>query len=66
MFGNATFEDWNNVNGPKTSAAWHLHELLPDLDFFVALSSAAAVLGNVGQSIYGGTSVRDFVLPKSV
>lgn len=53
---NATWEDWQNINGPKIDGAWHLHELLPGLDFFVALGSATGVVGNVGQSIYSGTS----------
>jgi NAD(P)-dependent dehydrogenase (short-subunit alcohol dehydrogenase family)/acyl carrier protein len=56
MFMNATFEDWQKINGPKVEAAWHLHELLPNLDFFVALASGTAVVGNIGQSIYSGTS----------
>ncbi|KAJ3528938.1 hypothetical protein NM208_g9983 [Fusarium decemcellulare] len=33
-------------------AAWNLHHLLPDLDFFVALASGANDVGNIGQSIY--------------
>ncbi|TPX07065.1 uncharacterized protein E0L32_011053 [Thyridium curvatum] len=56
MFTNATFEDWQRINGPKIDAAWHLHELLPNLDFFVALASGTGVMGNIGQSIYSGTS----------
>nr|POF16687.1 highly reducing polyketide synthase azab [Quercus suber] len=42
--------------GPKVKAAWHLHELLPDLDFFVSLGSMLGVGGRAGQSLYGGTS----------
>ncbi|MCJ1251296.1 hypothetical protein MMC30_008528 [Trapelia coarctata] len=56
MFMNATFEDWQKIKGPKIDAAWHLHELLPKLDFFVALASGTGVVGNIGQSIYSGTS----------
>ncbi|KAF2725987.1 KR-domain-containing protein [Polychaeton citri CBS 116435] len=56
FFMNATFEDWQRVNEPKIAAAWHLHELLPKLDFFVALASGTGVVGNIGQCIYGGTS----------
>ncbi|PNY26666.1 Polyketide synthase [Tolypocladium capitatum] len=56
MFMNATFQDWHKINGPKIDAAWHLHELLPTLDFFIALASGTSVVGNIGQSIYGGTS----------
>ncbi|KAL3458715.1 hypothetical protein BJX64DRAFT_301730 [Aspergillus heterothallicus] len=53
---NAKFEDWQKINGPKIDGAWHIHEFLPDLDFFVALGSAIGVFGNIGQSIYSGTS----------
>lgn len=58
MFANATFDDWQKIIGPKVHAAWHLHHLLPDLKFFVALGSVEALTGNLGQSIYSGTSVR--------
>ncbi|KAJ4999818.1 Highly reducing polyketide synthase ACRTS2 [Colletotrichum sp. SAR 10_66] len=56
IFFNASFDDWKAINGPKIDAAWNLHHLLPDLDFFVALASGANVVGNVGQSIYCQTS----------
>ncbi|PYH77005.1 KR-domain-containing protein [Aspergillus uvarum CBS 121591] len=56
MFMNATFDDWRKTNAPKIDAAWHIHELLPALDFFVALASAIGVVGNIGQSLYAGTS----------
>ncbi|GKZ33156.1 type I Iterative Polyketide synthase (PKS) [Aspergillus brasiliensis] len=56
LFMNATFEDWRKISGPKIDAAWHIHKLLPGLDFFVALSSGIGIVGNVGQSIYAGTS----------
>lgn len=56
MFFNASFDDWQAINGPKIDAAWNLHRLLPDLDFFVALASGANIVGNTGQSIYCQTS----------
>lgn len=56
MFFNASFDDWQAINGPKIDAAWNLHHLLPDLDFFVALATGASVVGNIGQSIYCQTS----------
>lgn len=58
MFANATFDDWQKITGPKMQAAWHIHHLLRDLKFFVALGSVEALTGNLGQSIYSGTSVR--------
>jgi aryl carrier-like protein len=56
LFANATFEDWEKITDPKIRAAWNLHHLCPDLDFFVSLGSIAGVTGHIGQSIYAGTS----------
>lgn len=56
ILANSTFEDWQRTMGPKVKAAWNLHELLPDLDFFVSLGSMLGVGGRAGQSLYGGTS----------
>lgn len=56
MFVNSTLEDWQRINAPKIDAAWYLQELLPRLDFFVALASATGVTGNIGQTVYCGTS----------
>ncbi|KAL8989312.1 MAG: hypothetical protein Q9177_001774, partial [Variospora cf. flavescens] len=53
---NATYDDWQGITKPRVQGAWNIHELLPDVDFFVALSSFTATVGNVGQSIYAGTS----------
>lgn len=64
MFNNVTFDDWKKIKAAKVDAAWHLHELLPKLDFFVSLSSITAVTGHVGQSIYSATSVCIFVLQR--
>ena len=47
-------ERFLKVTAPKITGAWNLHkcsERLP-LDFFVAFSSASAMIGNVGQSSY--------------
>jgi hypothetical protein len=57
IFVNATFEDWQQVMGPKVKGAWHLHELFPNLDFFVSLSSMTGIIGRTGTSLYAGTSV---------
>jgi acyl carrier protein len=46
------------VLAPKVAGGWHLHELtrpLP-LDFFLLLSSAAALLGSPGQAAYGAAN----------
>lgn len=54
---NATYADWQNIRRPRVQGAWYLNELLPNLDFFVILSSLLGSYGNVGQAIYAGTSV---------
>ncbi|KAL8789759.1 MAG: hypothetical protein Q9213_001010 [Squamulea squamosa] len=56
IFSNATFEDWEQVMGPKVRGAWHLHKLFPKLDFFVSLSSTTGIVGRTGTSLYTGTS----------
>lgn len=56
MLVNATYEDWVGITRPKIQGAWNLHHVFPDLDFFVALASLDGVMGNVGQTIYSGTS----------
>lgn len=57
LLENASYEDWRTITQPRVQGAWNLDALLPDLDFFIALSSFLGDTGNVGQSIYGGTSV---------
>ncbi|KAH8797946.1 putative polyketide synthase [Xylogone sp. PMI_703] len=53
---NATFEDWQKITRPRIQGAWNLHELLPDVDFFINLSSFLGATGNIGQTIYSGTA----------
>ena len=62
IFVNNTFEDWQQVMGPKVKGAWNLHELFPDLDFLVSLSSIIGIIGRPGTSLYAGTSVG-YALP---
>jgi acyl carrier protein len=53
---NATYDDWQNITRPRVQGARNLHELLADVDFFIALSSFVGAAGNVGQGIYAGTA----------
>ncbi|MFC4469416.1 SDR family NAD(P)-dependent oxidoreductase [Streptomyces xiangluensis] len=41
---------------PKADAAWHLHELLPDIGSFTVFSSAAGTFGNAGQGAYAAAN----------
>ncbi|MCE0537508.1 SDR family NAD(P)-dependent oxidoreductase [Kineosporia rhizophila] len=50
--GSLTPERVATVMRPKSDAAWALHELTQDLDFFVLFSSAAATMGAPGQGNY--------------
>ncbi len=54
-----TRERIRNVLAPKMVGAWNLHLATKDrpLDFFVVYSSAAAVIGNEGQSAYGAANL---------
>lgn len=51
------FEGWKAAVRPKVQGTWNLHNQFHDLDFFVMLSSATGVLGNISQANYtaGGT-----------
>lgn len=55
MFENMTYEDWTQSTDPKIRGTLNLHRLFSNersLDFFVALSSVASVIGNMGQANY--------------
>ncbi|KAJ5561983.1 hypothetical protein N7535_003554 [Penicillium sp. DV-2018c] len=55
MFENMTFDEWTQSTQSKIQGTLNLHRLFSDpegLDFFVALSSVASVIGNMGQANY--------------
>jgi hypothetical protein len=56
-----TYEDWVIATEPKIQGSWNLHEAMPsDLDFFIFLSSSAAVIGARGQANYAsGNAFQD-------
>jgi len=56
-----SYNDFNVPLQSKVDGSWNLHDLLPlDLDFFIMLSSAAGVLGGVGQANYAaGNTFQD-------
>ncbi len=49
---------FRRVLEPKTTGAWHLHQLTRDLDldFFVFLSSVASLVGTAGQAPYAAAN----------
>ncbi|KAI6581452.1 Type I Iterative PKS [Pyricularia oryzae] len=58
LFEKMTFPQWETVVRSKVSGAWNLHTALADhpLDFLVALSSVAGIIGNQGQSAYAAAN----------
>lgn len=64
IYQNLSYDDWKAVTRVKTVGSWNLHraaeEFCPELDFFVFLSSAAGIIGNLGQANYNaGNSFQD-------
>lgn len=53
-----TFEQYTTVIEAKVRGAWNFHNALKStrLDFFVAISSAAGVVGNRGQAAYSAAN----------
>ncbi|PHH89077.1 hypothetical protein CDD83_6687 [Cordyceps sp. RAO-2017] len=58
LFEKSTFEDYDAVVRSKVSGAWNMHNALGNcpLDFFIMLSSVAAIVGNRGQAAYAAAN----------
>lgn len=55
-----THEQWQAATQPKVKGTMHLHQHLPNLSFFVMLSSIAGMVGSVSQSNYcAGNTFQD-------
>ena len=55
-----TLAQWEQTSRSKVESSWNLRTLLPELDFFLMLSSVAGVVGNPGQSNYAaGNTFQD-------
>lgn len=62
LFSNMTHQQWVESTQPKVQGTWNLHSALPDVDFFVMLSSFAGIFGNRGQSNYAaGCAFQDAI-----
>ncbi|KGO61703.1 Acyl transferase/acyl hydrolase/lysophospholipase [Penicillium expansum] len=58
LFENMSLEDFTAVARNKVEGAWNLHNTLINspLDFFIALSSVAGIIGNRGQAAYSAAN----------
>ena len=61
-FMNMSYEQWLESTRPKVQGSWNLHQYLPDVDFFISLSSFAAIFGNRGQSNYAAAGAFEDAL----
>ncbi|KAI0385542.1 polyketide synthase PksD [Hypomontagnella monticulosa] len=60
IFENMNKTQWDRTIRSKVQSSWNLHEMLPELDFFILLSSISGVVGNPGQSNYAaGCTFQD-------
>ncbi|KAL8878752.1 MAG: hypothetical protein Q9198_003508, partial [Flavoplaca austrocitrina] len=60
LFSNMSYNAWRAATAPKIDASWNLHKLLPDLSFFILLSSISGAIGNPGQANYAaGNTYQD-------
>lgn len=58
LFENMNFDQWGKVVKSKVAGCWNVHSALSSakLDFFIALSSVAGIIGNRGQSAYAAAN----------
>lgn len=62
IFENMTHAQWEGAICAKAPTSWNLHILLPNLDFFILLSSISGIIGNAGQSNYAaGCTFQDYL-----
>ncbi|KAF2754937.1 polyketide synthase-like protein [Pseudovirgaria hyperparasitica] len=57
-----TYEQWQNGVRPKIAGTWNLHNLLPELNYFIMLSSGTGITGNPSQANYAaGNTFEDML-----
>lgn len=55
-----TFQQWSNGVRPKINSSRNLHKHLPNISFFIMLSSVAGVAGHMSQANYAaGNTFQD-------
>jgi acyl carrier protein len=55
-----SYDQWQLTIRSKAHSSWNLHRLLPNLDFFIQLSSLAGIVGPAAQSNYAaGCTFQD-------
>lgn len=60
LFENMTHSQWSTTIRSKVDTSWNLHLLLPNLDFFIMLSSLAGIYGPISQCNYvAGCAFQD-------
>lgn len=60
VFENMSYSQWRPTIQSKVNTSWNLHDLLPDLDFFIMLASIVGIYGSPGQSNYAaGCAFQD-------
>ncbi|KAL9127721.1 MAG: hypothetical protein Q9217_003451 [Psora testacea] len=60
VFERMTYDQWQRAILPKVAGTMNLHKNLPNLSFFIMLSSLSGVLGNVSQANYAaGNTFQD-------
>lgn len=62
LFEKMSYDEWTQSTRPKVQGSWNLHTNLPDVDFFLTLSSFAGVFGNRGQSNYAAAGAYEDAL----
>jgi zearalenone synthase (highly reducing iterative type I polyketide synthase) len=61
-FMNMNHKQWVESTRPKVQGSWNLSRRLPDVDFFITLSSFAGVFGNRGQANYAAAGAYEDAL----
>lgn len=60
LFENMTHSQWSTTIRSKVDTSWNLHLLLPNLDFFIMLSSMLGIYGSISQCNYvAGCAFQD-------